>query len=170
MIQLISETTLKERSVVNENVNAKYINPSIEDAQEMGLQPLIGTVLYKKLCSMVSDKSIREEANADYKLLLDEYVTPYLCQQTVADLQVSLFAKMRNEGIVTSQDQQTQQLSKGEVDFIKEHYDNKANFYAMRLTDYLRANSGKYPEWQKRETVADMPSNPDNFNTHIFLG
>jgi hypothetical protein len=44
MIQLISETTLKKRTVVNENVNAKYINPSIETAQEMGLQPLIGTV------------------------------------------------------------------------------------------------------------------------------
>lgn len=169
MIQLISETTLKKRTVVNENVNAKYINPSIETAQEMGLQPLIGTVLYRKLCTLVKSGDISKDENADYKELLDEYITPYLCNKTLADLQVALFAKVRNEGIVTSQDQQTQQLSKGEVDFIKEHYDNRAIFYGNRLIDYLHANSNRYPEWLKRETVADMPSNPKAFNAHIVL-
>lgn len=175
MIQLISETTLKKRTVVNENVNAKYINPSIETAQEMGLQPLIGTVLYKKLCELVTPVGnpptmpINDPANAAYKILLDDYITPYLCNKTLADLQVALFAKVRNEGIVTSQDQQTQQLSKGEVDFIKEHYDNRAIFYGNRLIDYLHANSNRYPEWLKRETMADMPSNPKAFNAHIVL-
>ena len=175
MIQLISETTLKKRTVVNENVNAKYINPSIENAQEMGLQPLIGTMLYRKLCTLVSqaqqdkEKGINDPANADYKLLLDEYVTPYLCNKTLADLQVALFAKIRNEGVVTSQDQQTQQLSKGECDFIREHYDSRANFYGKRMIDYLCANSTKYPEWHKRETVADMPSDPISFKKHIVL-
>ena len=64
---LISEKTLKENSVINNNVDGMYILPAIEFAQDAGLQPLLGTVLYEKLMDLVADGSI---VNApDYKLL-----------------------------------------------------------------------------------------------------
>ena len=46
IVLLISETTLKKYTVVNDNVDAAYITPSIVKAQEIGLQPLIGSVLH----------------------------------------------------------------------------------------------------------------------------
>lgn len=168
-IQLISETTLKAYTLINDNVDASYIAPAIQMAQDMGLQPLIGTNLLEKLCMLVANDKIGEEENAAYKKLLDEYVVPYLCQKVMADIQIPLFAKMRNSGIVQSQDQQTQQLTKGDVDYIRKGYEYNADFYGTRMTDYLRANSTKYQEWRSRRDVSDIPSDPDTFNTQIVL-
>ena len=168
-VQLVSETTLKKLTLINDNVDVCYIGPAIEKAQDMGLQPLIGTRLFDKLCQLVADKNIGSADNLAYKTLLDDYITPYLCQRVMADIQVPLFAKIRNAGIVQSQDQQTQQLTKGNVDYIRADYEYNATFYGKRLTEYLCANSTKYPEWRTRRDVSDMPSDADSYNTSIVL-
>lgn len=168
-VQLVSETTLKKLTLINDNVDVCYIAPAIEKAQDMGLQPLIGTCLFEKLCKLVESGQIGSADNLAYKTLLDDYVTPYLCQRVMADIQVPLFAKIRNAGIVQSQDQQTQQLTKGDVDYIRADYEYNATFYGKRLTEYLCANSTKYPEWKTRRDVSDMPSDAESYNTSIVL-
>lgn len=168
-VQLVSETTLKKLTLINDNVDVCYIAPAIEKAQDMGLQPLIGTCLFEKLCKLVESGQIGSADNLVYKTLLDDYVTPYLCQRVMADIQVPLFAKIRNAGIVQSQDQQTQQLTKGDVDYIRADYEYNATFYGKRLTEYLCANSTIYPEWKTRRDVSDMPSDAESYNTSIVL-
>ena len=75
-ILLISEQTLKADSLINDNVDNQYILPAITLAQDTGLQPLIGTKLFQKLQKLVNDSEIGLAANAIYKTLLDDYVTP----------------------------------------------------------------------------------------------
>ena len=100
-VLLISEKTLKSNGVINNNVDGMYILPAIEYAQDAGLQPIIGTKLYNKLMDLVSDSSIQQET--DYKVLLDEYVTPYLLNKVTADIQIPLNYKLRNQGVVQNQ-------------------------------------------------------------------
>ena len=168
-IQLISETTLKAFTLINDNVDAAFIAPAIQKAQDMGLQPLIGSNLLDKICTLVADDSISNEENAAYKRLLDDYIIPYLCWRVMADIQIPLFAKIRNAGIVQSQDQQTQQLSHSDVEYIKKDYEYNADFYGKRITDFLCANSTTYPEWLTRRDVADIKADSESFNTHIVL-
>lgn len=168
-IQLISETTLKANTLINDNVDAAYITPAIQKAQDMGLQPLIGSNLLDKVCTLVKDGTIEDAVNAAYKILLDEYITPYLCNKVMADIQIPLFAKLRNAGIVQSQDLQTQQLSHKDVDYIRKDFEYSADFYGTRMTNYLCANSTQYPEWRSRRNVADIPADPETFNTQIVL-
>lgn len=168
-VQLISETLLKQATVVNENVDTKYINDAIITAQNVGLQPLIGTALYTKLCDLVKNGSITASANAEYKKLLNEYVARYLCHKATADVQWSLLAKLRNNGIVTSQDQQTQQMSMENCELLRKRYDDLARFYGKRMTDYLCANAADFPEWRQRNSVADIAANKDAYNTGIVL-
>jgi hypothetical protein len=52
------------------------------------------------------------------------------------------------------------------VDF----YDNKAKFYANRMTDYIMANLDKYPECCNSTDYSDLPANPMAYNTNIYLG
>ena len=174
-VLLISETTLKKYTVINDNVDACYITPSIVSAQDIGLQPLIGSVLYAKLCNLVMQAQqqqgtgIDDPANEDYKVLLDEYVTKYLCHKVTAELHWALLAKLRNNGIVTSADQQTQQMSMENCELLRKHYDQQAIFYGKRMTDYLCANADKYPEWKQRNTVADIKADSEAYNTGIVL-
>ena len=165
---LVSEATMKKNSVVNNNVDGMYLLPAIEFAQDAGLQPIIGTKLYNKLMDLVENGSIT--GSTDYKYLLDEYITPYLVNKVTADIQIPLSFKLRNQGVVQQTDANTYVPSMKDIQYVIQNYENKANFYSNRMSDYLRANRSKYPEYCSVDSCADMPSNKDAYKTGIFLG
>ena len=167
-VLLISEKTLKENSVINNNVDGMYVLPAIEYSQDAGLQPLIGTKLYNRLMDMVEDGTIGN--NEDYKYLLDEYITPFLLNKVTAEIQIPLAFKLRNQGVVQQTGENTYVPSLKDMQYVTQNYENKANFYSNRLSDYLRANRSKYPEYCSIDSCADMPSNKDAYNTGIYLG
>lgn len=165
---LVSEATMKKNSVVNNNVDGMYLLPAIEYAQDAGLQPIIGTKLYNKLMDLVADGTI--SGATEYKLLLDEYVTPYLINKVTADIQLPLSFKLRNQGVLQQTGENTYVPSIKDIQYLIQHYQNQADFYANRMSDYLRANRLTYPEYCSIDSCADMPSNKDAYNTGIFLG
>lgn len=167
---LISEAILKKNSVINNNVDTMYILPAIEYAQDAGLQPLIGTKLYNKLMDLVEDGSITGSTNEDYKYILDEYIIPYLTNKVTAEIQIPLSFKLRNQGVVQQTSDNSYVPSIKDTQYIIQNYENKANFYGNRLTDYLRANRMKYPEYCSVDSCADMHSDGGAYKTGIFLG
>ena len=167
-VLLISEKTLKENSVINNNVDGMYVLPAIEYSQDAGLQPLIGTKLYNRLMDMVEDGTI--ENNNDYKYLLDEYITPFLLNKVTAEIQIPLAFKLRNQGVVQQTGENTYVPSLKDMQYVTQNYENKANFYGNRLSDFLRANRSKYPEYCKIDSCADMPSDNGAYKTGLYLG
>lgn len=165
---LVSTKTLKENSVINNNVDDMYVLPAIEYAMDAGLQPIIGTKLYNRLMDMVEDGII--ENNDDYKYLLDEYITPFLLNKVTAEIQIPLAFKLRNQGVVQQTGENTYVPSLKDMQYVTQNYENKANFYGNRLSDYLKANRKKYPEYCSVDCSADMPSNKNAYNTGIYLG
>lgn len=167
-IFLISEATLKKNSVINNNVDGMYILPAIEYAQDAGLQPLLGTKLYNKLMDLVDNGAIT--GSTDYKYLLDEYVAPYLINKVTADIQIPLTYKLRNQGVVQNTSEYTYLPSMKDMQYVIQNYENKANFYGNRLSDYLKANRSKFPEYCSVVSCADMRSDSGAYNTGIYLG
>lgn len=167
-VLLISEKTLKENSVINNNVDGMYVLPAIEYAMDAGLQPLIGTKLYNRLMDMVEDGTI--ENNNDYKYLLDEYITPFLLNKVTAEIQIPLAFKLRNQGVVQQTGENTYVPSLKDMQYVTQNYENKANFYGNRLSDFLHANRSKYPEYCKIDSCADMPSDSGAYKTGLYLG
>ena len=167
---LISAQNIKQNSVVNNNVDEMYILPAITFAQDEGLQPIIGTNLYNKLESLVADGSISATTNTDYKYLLDEYINPYLLNKVTADIQLPLAYKLRNQGVVQITGDNVYQTPIKETQYLIQHYNYKADFYASRMSDYLCTNSKKYPEYNKCNDCSEMPHNPHGYSTNIFLG
>lgn len=165
---LISTATMKKNSVVNNNVDDMYLLPSIEIAQDAGLQPLLGTKLYNKLMDLVEDSSIT--GATEYKYLLDEYITPYLINKATADIIIPLSYKMRNQGVVQQTSEYTYSPSLKDTQYVIQNYENKANFYGNRLSDYLKANRKKFPEYCSVDSSADMPSDSGAYKTGIYLG
>lgn len=168
-VLLISEKYLKENSVINNNVDSCYLLPAIETAQEIALQQLIGTKLYNRLCGMVSDGSIATAPA--YKTLLDDYIIPFLQQVVLREIQIPLFGKIRNSGIIQSADQQTQQLTIKDVEYIKEYYNNQSVFYGDRLTKYLLANNHIYTDYLSIDDCSQLQGKTDgNTQSGIYLG
>lgn len=164
-VNLISENYIKAVSIVGENVDSKFIGPAITKAQDIYLQPLIGSNLMEKVGILVQDELIDDPVNQDYKFLLDVYITPFLLQSVQAELIKNLFCKIRNQGIVQYSDISTTQLNTKDVQWMVQNFQNDQNFYGNRMVDYLCANSEKYPEWrQYNPKNNDMPANSNAKN------
>lgn len=148
-ILLVSEETIKKYTLINDNVDGKYLLPCIQSTQDVDLDTLLGTVLNKKLQSMVQDGSIK--TNSTYKTLLDEYVTPYLCWQVMSNIQISINYKMTNSGVIENQDDKKTRLSYNDSKALQAQYDRYAASYATKLTNYLQRNVQLYPEYTKCE-------------------
>lgn len=144
---LINAEYVRNNSTVSDNMEDAYIIPSIIDAQLSGLQPLIGTRLYDTLCKHVDDADL--DQNPDYKELLDNYVSLYLLYTVIANMTVDNYQRQHNAGSVVYTDTNYQQLGLSDLKYMEQHWRDKAAFYANRLTDFLHANSAKYPEYHQ---------------------
>lgn len=164
---LISEKTLKEDSLINDNVGVEFLQPTIELAQNIHLQELIGTKLLNKLCSLVEDDSIT--ANTDYRMLLDSYITPYLEWMVTSLIQLPIAFKTRNLGVVQTNDDRVYNLGLKDVQVLEQYYANKAAFYATRMTKFLHANHNIYPEYCSTDSCADFRSNHNAFRLPTVL-
>ena len=84
-IFLISEKTLKQRSLITDPTLSYVIKPAIECAQKIGLREIIGECLIEKLQLLVSTKTedqthllINMPEYVHYKELLNNYITDYV--------------------------------------------------------------------------------------------
>lgn len=142
-VLLISEETLKTYSLVNDNIDGKYLLPAIQTAQDIDLETLIGKALLDRLCKLVETGEIVN--NNKYKTLLDDYITPYLVWQVMSNLQLGINYKLSNSGVITNDDERKSRLDYRNNQLLQEQYKHYADSYAIKLKDYLC--NGDYPEY-----------------------
>ena len=142
-VLFISEKTIKENSLVSNNVDGKYIQNAIRTAQDISLQPIIGSKMFKKLAQMIQDDALTDL----YRNLLVDYIQPILVNSVMSDLVLQLTYKFRNMGAVQTTDTNLMLPSLKDLQYIREDYNMKAMFYMNRLSDYLEANCTKFKEY-----------------------
>lgn len=142
-ILLISEKTIKENSLVSNNVDGKYIQNAIRTAQDISLQPIIGSKLFKRLCEGVAQDNL-SELETD---LISTYIQPILLNAVMSDLVLQLTYKFRNMGTVQTTDTNIILPSLKDLEYIRNDYSMKATFYMNRLSDYLKANCTKFAQY-----------------------
>ena len=140
-ILLISEATVKSNSEISDNLYGKYLLPAIRTAQEMYLQPVLGSTLYNNIIDAVSDGSITAETSSHIKELLDNYIQPYLLEKVIADLIPVVSAKVANLGTVHSKDEYVENLSVENAEKLQTLHTQKSDFYLRRMQEYLLANA-----------------------------
>lgn len=145
-ILLISEDFIKTHSALSDNYFGKYLTPSIVEAQDMGLQMVIGSCLYNKLLSLVGDGSIQLPENAAYKGLLDDYIQQYLLYRVLSSTIIYANIKLANVGTVVANDEHIVNLSQKDIDLITQDMRNKCAFYQRRLQEFLIKNCQLFAE------------------------
>lgn len=173
-ILLISDIMIKERTAIHGNIDPKLIYPEIKYAQDAYVKPVLGTALYDKLQSTISDSSISDPVNADYKLLLDEYLVDALIYYTLAELPVNISYQFWNKGVVRKQGQDTDLPTMSELVDISNRYKSRAEYYANRMKLFIIDQSsrlGKYQEYtHPGSTVDTITPEQRNFTMPVYLG
>lgn len=112
-VLLISANEIKNFTHINYNVNDDYLSSTINVAQEVYLQEIIGTALLKRYKQFVTDtynyrkgetslyeKSLDHENNANYNDFYENFIKNYLKEQVESSLLFNLNFKIRNAGVV----------------------------------------------------------------------
>lgn len=173
-ILLISVDILKERTDIHGNIDPKLIYPHIKYVQDIYVKPVLGSALYDKLQTLIDTGTIGDTNNADYKLLLDEYIIDAFVWFCKSEMAVDISFQMWNKGVVRKQGQDTDLPSMSDLVDISNRYKNKGEHYANRITTFLLDQSGrlqKYPEYvNPGSTVDTITPEQRNFTSPIYLG
>ena len=144
-IILTSEAFVKSVTSASDNLNAKYLRPSIREAQELRYKRIVGSCLLNTLKGMVASGDIDAPENVAYKDLLDasQYFLAYAALVEVAD---KVAYKMANLGVVKTADQNVFNASQDEVAKLKYYYQAKADACCYELQRWLLDNAPAFKE------------------------
>jgi len=98
---LISEAVVREYTGVDNNVDTALLKNGIREAQDIELQRIIGTLLYDKIISLVSNGTITDSENSNYKTLVDEYIQNFLIYASYFYILDDIYLRARNNGLLT---------------------------------------------------------------------
>jgi len=117
---------------------------------------------------LIVDDEIDLPANADYKTLLNDYLTPMLIWFAQSDYYMFASYQVSNGGVFKHRSESSETLSMQEVQYLVENSRNKAEFYTRRFLDYMTFNNDKYSEYNAANNEGMYPDKSDNFNSWVL--
>lgn len=137
-VLLISETQIKELSLIQMNVEAKVLSRTILDTQSIYLRPILGNELFTRLLNEVYEAATSNTPLAtETQVLLNEYIHPYLAHAVVSDLIINLHYRITNKGMLRLNDSSASSINQDEVEYAKNYHDNRTNSFKAELVRYL---------------------------------
>jgi hypothetical protein len=166
-VLFISEKYYRENSLINENVDSKYLTSTILFAQESNIMRILGTALYNELQSQIATNTV----TTLNETLLDEYIAPCLVEYVTAELIPHLNYKYTNKNVSTKNSEYSNAVSLSEIKYLEEKHRNRAEYYAERITRYLMQNANLYPLYNNAGSGIDVVHPvKDNYRSNIVFG
>jgi hypothetical protein len=142
---ILSVESLKQLSLIENNVEASKLAVMMQRVQKTYLEPLLGTILLKKLLSDIETDNV----SGIYETLLNEYVIDFYVFACEHEYIVNGSSKLMNMGSATYQAQNTQQNDlerlNDQRDQLQKHMANAQN----SLVGYLIDNCDDIPEYKE---------------------
>lgn len=143
---LISETKVREFTLMNDNVDTALIKNGVREAQDIEIQRIIGTLLYDSLMTQVDNGVF---TNANYETLLNDYIQNALLYWAEYYIIEAIYTRERNNGLLMpTGGENSINVDDKRYAQRRQSVKNKAEFYAEKLTNYIITNSNLFPETQ----------------------
>ena len=168
-VLFISENRLKEATAINGNVDVDYLLPYVRVAQKKYIETKLGTKLFEKLKTLISTGDISLPANADYKTLLDDYISDPLVHWGFFECIPFLRYKVQNGNIYAKTSENGEALSREDAQDLREEVRNTAEFYTDRLISWLCANNSKVPEYNENSGCDEVCPDTNSFYNGMNL-
>ena len=150
-ILYIDANYIKAYSHLDGSIDEKDILPSIIQAQDSQIQPILGTELFNALKTQITAGTI----SGNYQTLLQDYVQMATLKWTLVNFYPYLQGKILNGTIGSRNVDNITALSQDEVMRLVDIERSNAQFYTERLIEYLTNNTTLFPEYASN-SGADM--------------
>lgn len=143
-VLFINADYLKRFTHVNGSVEEAYIQPSVMLAQDKYVQSFLGTDLFNKLKTDIASVG---GLTGDYITLVDNHVRRVTLWWTMLELVPRMHVRLDNGGLVIRISEDSQPITKGDLNRELDLARQNAQFYTDRMIDYLCQNSSLFPEY-----------------------
>ena len=146
-------------------IDADALLPFVRTAQDKYLKNLLGTVLFEFLQARIVANTVGS-LSSYYQDLLDDYIKNALIWYSAVEYIPFSSVQFKSNGAVKQESEQGVAPSKTEIDYLKQQAQTNADYYALRLQNYLIAYSQNIPQYL--ESVGNQTQiYPDQTNQYF---
>jgi hypothetical protein len=167
-VLFISEAKLKDSTAINLNVDTNLLLPYVRQAQKLYVEPKLGSKLFEKLKTLITNNTIGNVGNEAYKTLLDDYIGDMLPNWAFYHAVPFLRFKIENGNIYSKTSETGTALSTSEAQHLREEVRNTAEYYTERMIKYITNNTSDFPEYSTN-SGADVNPNTNAYYAGMNL-
>ena len=146
-------------------IDADALLPFCRTAQDKYLKNLLGTVLFDYLQAQITANTFGS-LSSYYQDLMDDHIKYTLLWYACVEYIPFSSVQFKSNGAVKQQSEQGIAPAKSEIDYLLNKALNNADYYALRLQNYLIAYSNNIPQYL--ETVGNQTQiYPDQSNQYF---
>lgn len=160
----ISRTDLVKNSIIDGNVDTDKFIQFVKIAQQIQVQNYLGTDLYNKISADI----IAGTLSGDYLDLVNDYVQPMLIWFAQVEYLPYAAYQVKNGGVFKHTSENSESVSKSEVDYLVQKARNTAEYYTKRFIDYMTFNNNLFPEYNSNSDSDVYPDNDSTFNGWVL--
>jgi hypothetical protein len=160
----ITPTDLKRNSLIDGNVDIDKFIQFIKIAQQIHIQNYLGGALYDR----ISDDITNGTLTGDYLNLVTDYIKDMLIHYAMVDYLPFAAYQVANGGVFKHVSENSESVTKSEIDTLIDKHRNFAQFYTRRFVDYMCFNSTKFPEYNRNQNEDMYPDTDANFTGWVL--
>jgi hypothetical protein len=127
-------------------IDADALLPFVRTAQDKYLKNLLGTILFDYLQAQIVANNV-DNLSVFYKDLLNDYIKNSLMWYSAVEYIPFSSVQFKSNGAVKQQSEQGIAPTKAEIDYLLAKAQANADYYALRLQNYLIAYSQYIPQY-----------------------
>lgn len=151
-VLLVSARKIKTFTETNDNVDEQLLLANVQVAQDLGLQTLLGTKFYNHILTAASGSTLTSAET----ILLEDYIQPYLLWRATWEALPTLWMRVMNKSVIKGNTEQGTHVDKGDLTYLRNIHQNRYEFYAQRLMDYIKNNPGDFPIYYQYTSTDGM--------------
>lgn len=160
----ISRTDLVKNSIIDGNTDTDKFIQFIKIAQEIEVQNYLGTDLYNKISADI----VAGTLTGDYLNLVNDYVQPMLIWWAQVSYLPYAAYQIKNGGVFKHTSENSESVSKSEVDYLVGKARDTAEYYTRRFIDYMSFNDNLFPEYRSNSDSDVYPDTDSLFNGWVL--
>ena len=142
----ITRNDIIKNSPLQGAIDADALLPFVRTAQDKYLKNLLGTILFEYLQTRIVANTV-SSLSVYYQDLLNDHIKFVLIWYACVEYLPFSSIQFKSNGAVKQASEQGTAPSKTEVDYLKQTAQENADYYALRLQNYLIAYSVQIPQY-----------------------
>lgn len=165
--RLCTSDYIFKNTVIDKNVDPELINKFINHAQDISIQTVLGYNLYQKL---MNDIITSGAPTGPYLTLLTDYIQRALALWVVYHSLPFINYHLTNKSVSEKSSDNDTPTQLSTVQYLRENVKNDAEFYSVRIREFIINNQGDYPEYfQYGPNRLEITPRPENYFNGIYL-